>query len=400
MSKKIIASGVGCVLVDRVFNNVSFNSLKFTKYLSSKNGDGGLVPGQLVFVEEFEQFANRSHQSVLRDMTDNRSHDKMSVGGPSIVSLIHASQLLYDSDTEFRFYGCRGDDMEGEFILRQLQNNYLNLDNYVITKGQTPSTFVLSDPTFDESRGERIFINSIGAAWNYSEEYLDDEFFSSDIVIFGGTALVPKIHDELTALLERGKANGCVTIVNTVYDFRNEKVAPNKKWPLGASDKSYSCIDLLIVDQEEACRLSGRKDTEDAIEFFREKGTGALIVTTGARQVKFFSQGGLFNGINYGEMPVSKAVVDGLKRGKGQYGDTTGCGDNFVGGVLASVIAQLRDNISELSIEEAVALGVVSGGIATFYMGGVFAEEKPGEKKEIVSSYYNLYKRQISSPLS
>jgi len=31
-----------------------------------------------------------------------------------------------------------------------------------------------------------------GAAWDYLPERLDGDFFSSDIVVFGGTALVPQ----------------------------------------------------------------------------------------------------------------------------------------------------------------------------------------------------------------
>ena len=54
MGKKIKVSGVGCCLVDRVYNNISFHSNELRDYLSRKPGDGGLVPGNLVFREEFE----------------------------------------------------------------------------------------------------------------------------------------------------------------------------------------------------------------------------------------------------------------------------------------------------------------------------------------------------------
>jgi len=84
-----------------------------------------------------------------------------------------------------------------------------------------------------------MFLNSIGAAWDYKPEELDDHFFRSDIVVFGGTALMPQIHDSMTSLLKKAKSKGCVTIVNTVFDFRNEKADPFKKWPIGESDKSY-----------------------------------------------------------------------------------------------------------------------------------------------------------------
>jgi sugar/nucleoside kinase (ribokinase family) len=395
MSEKVIVSGVGCSLVDRLFNNISFNSEAFSGYLSIENGDGGLVPGQLVFVEEFEKYADEGHQTVLKKITNNRQHDKINIGGPSIVSIIHAAQLSYDNNSEFRFYGGRGDDAEGKFIIDLLKGTGVNADNYIVTNGETPSTLVLSDPTYDNNSGERIFINSIGAAWNYSPDHLDDGFFESDIVVFGGTALVPVIHDNLTELLEKAKSSGCITIVNTVYDFRNEKANPDKKWPLGKTDESYKNIDLLITDLEEALRLSGKNDVNEAIEFFRSNATGALIITSGTDNVRLFAQGNLFAKTEYAEMPISKAVSEDLKNGKGNNGDTTGCGDNFVGGVIASVVSQIQDTGAPLDLKEAAMCGIVSGGTTTFYMGGMYQEKKTGEKKEMIEPYYKLYKKQV-----
>ncbi len=391
MSKKIIVSGTGCSLVDRLFNNISFNSEEFNKYLSKENGDGGLVPGQLVFIEEFEKFTGEDHQSVLKILTNNRKHDKINIGGPSIVSLIHAAQLSYDTNCEYRFYGGRGDDSEGEFIISLLKDTPLNDKNYKITNGETPYTLVLSDPTYNNNTGERIFINSIGAAWNYLPDDLDDDFFSSDIVVFGGTALVPRIHDNLTSLLKKAKDSGSITIVNTVYDFRNEKAAPDKKWPLGESDESYKYIDLLVTDYEEAIRLSGKENIDDAVSFFKNKGTGALIITAGVDNVRIFSQGKLFQRIEYAEMPISEAISNELKNGKGTNGDTTGCGDNFVGGVIYSMVSQLQSSNMPLDIKEAVSWGIVSGGTTTFYMGGMYKEETKGEKRKMIEPYFELY---------
>jgi sugar/nucleoside kinase (ribokinase family) len=394
MSKKIIVSGVGCSLVDRLFNNISFSSNEFSSYLSKESGDGGLVPGQLVFVEEFEKFADENHQTILKAITNNRSHDKINIGGPSIVSIIHAAQLSFDNNSEFRFYGGRGDDAQGEFIMKLLEGTSVNADNYIVTEGETPSTLVLSDPTYDNNAGERIFINSIGSAWNYTPNQLDDSFFSSDIVVFGGTALVPQIHDNLTELLEKAKSEGCITIVNTVYDFRNEKANPDKKWPLGKSDESYRNIDLLITDLEEALRLSGMSNIDSSIDFFLNKGIGALIITSGTDNVRLFAQGDLFGKIEYAEMPISKAVSEDLKNGKGNNGDTTGCGDNFVGGVITSIVKQIQEPNTGIDLKEATTYGIVSGGTTTFYMGGMYEEKEKGEKKKMIESYYKLYKDQ------
>ncbi|MCK4465559.1 MAG: carbohydrate kinase family protein, partial [Bacteroidales bacterium] len=267
------------------------------------------------------------------------------------------------------------------------------LDNFKLTGAETPSTVVLSDPNFDHGNGERIFINSIGAAWEYSPNELKDDFFSSDVVVFGGTALVPLIHDNLTELLEKAKSNGCITIVNTVYDFRNEKANPKIKWPIGKSDVSYRKIDLLMMDREEALRLSGKPELDEAMQFFREYGTGAVIVTSGTENIRVFSNGNLFRALDDSEMPISNAIYEELK--KGHSGDTTGCGDNFVGGVIASWVSQIQNGISTPDLTEACIWGIISGGMSCFYMGGMYEEKNYGEKRKMIEPYYEQYKKQI-----
>jgi len=394
MTKKIIVSGVGCCLVDRLFNNVKFKAQSFQANLSKNKGDGGLSPGHLVFKEEFEKFSNKDFDNTIKEITTDRIPDKINIGGPGVVPIIHAAQLSDNKSCEYHFYGGRGDDSNGDFIKSLLDNTSVKSNNYVVLNNETPSTLVLSDPTYNDS-GERIFINSIGAAWNYSPEKLDEDFFSSDIVVFGGTALVPLIHDELSELLAKAKSKNCITIVNTVYDFRNEKANPEQKWPLGKSDDSYSNIDLLIMDLEETLRLSGKSDLNDAMQFFRDKGTGAVIVTRGTDDILLYSKGTLFAAIDNMKMPISNSVSQDLMNGKGNNGDTTGCGDNFVGGVIASLVSQIQSDTHTLDLPEACSWGVVSGGTTCFYMGGMFEEKAEGEKIKMIEPYYELYKQQI-----
>ena len=394
MSKKIEISGAGCCLVDYLYNPISFTSETFSKYLSKRSGDGGLTPGQLVFVEEFEKFCSRDFESILQEITKGKSPNKVNVGGPSIVSLIHAAQMLENEAYTVRFYGGRGEDEAGKYLQTALEKTPVNIENYRIVKGTTPFTIVLSDPDYHEGAGERIFINSLGAAKNYGPEYLDTQFFSSAIVAFGGTALVPPLHDNLTELLAEAKKEGCMTVVNTVYDFRNQKANPDQKWPLGKSDESYRKIDLLIADYEEALRLSGKKSLKEAMEFFREAGTGAVIVTNGAKDVILYAgKDSIFDETELMEMPVSAAVTEELK--KGSSGDTTGCGDNFAGGVMASMAMQLQQNRKKIDLKEACIWGIVSGGFSCFYMGGTYHEKEPGEKRQRLIPYYEAYLEQI-----
>lgn len=383
-------------MVDRLYNNVSFNSDAFLSYSTKARGDGGLSPGHLVLKEEFEEFAKKDFKAVLKELTDGRAPDKINIGGPCIAALIHAAQITFNVNREIRFYGCRGDDSNGKFLMSTLQKLPVDIGNYKPIGNLTPSTDVFSDPRYDNGHGERVFVNSIGSAWDFLPDNLDNDFFKSDIVVFGGTALVPKIHNNLTELLKKSKDNGCITIVNTVFDFVNDKADPHKRWPLGRTDDSYKYIDLLIVDRDEALHLSGGKNLDEAMQFFVEKQTGAVIITNGPKNAKLYAGDTLFGKVEVKEMPVSKLISKKIKE-RFYNGDTTGCGDNFVGGVIGSIIHQLSEGKKKLDLEEACTLGVVSGGYACLYVGGTFFENHPGEKLRLMTPVLKAYEEQMKN---
>jgi sugar/nucleoside kinase (ribokinase family) len=394
MKEKICVSGVGCCLVDMLYNGIDFNTPFLKPFFSVRRGDGGLSPGKLVFREEFEAFSGVSLTSFLKSLVDGRVPDVVNIGGPSVVALIHAAQLLNTSGYEVSFYGRTGNDKMGQYLTSTINNTPLFLRNFLATDKPTPSTIVLSDPGYDNGHGERMFINSIGAAWDVMPQYLDDDFFESDITVFGGTALVPNIHDSLSGLLKKAKERGSITIVNTVFDFRNEKKSSESRWPLGDSDESYKYTDLLIADREEAFRLSGCSDEASAITFFKSKDLSAFLMTRGANDVLGYSDGSLFLSQSDLRLPVCDTIVEELKNSTS--GDTTGCGDNFAGGVIAEVARTLKDSSGKPNLQKAGALGIVSGGFACFYIGGTYQESYDGEKMERIKNYIKQYIKQMS----
>ena len=391
MEKLFKISGCGCALVDYLYNPVRFAGDVFERYKSRQAGDGGLSPGKLVFKEEFEKFSDEDYLKVREMITEGKPPVTLNIGGPSIVSMIHASQMLEGMPAEVCFYGSQGRDSGATFINDNLKRTPLKVGKYKVSDQITPFTEVLSDPDYDNGHGERIFINNIGAAWDLYPEDLDDAFFDSSIVVFGGTALVPRIHQSLFDLLKKAKEKQAITVVNTVYDFLNELNNPGKAWPLGASIETYDYIDLLITDREEALRLSGKETIEDALSFFKTTKVGAVIVTYGANPLNFFANSRLF-GVSEGARPVSEKVRKEMLQYPEKVGDTTGCGDNFAGGVIASLAQQLMERPDDgINLEEAIALGSVSGGYACFYHGGTFYEEYAGQKREMIMPYYREY---------
>lgn len=390
---KIKVSGTGCALVDLLYTNIRFNSHSFSKYTSQQTGDGGISPGKLVFTEELENFSGKPYPSILKEVSTCDSPNTINIGGPGLVSLIHAAQILPEDEFEVRFFGLTGNDPNADRIHELLQKTPLDVSNYKTGSDKpTPFTDVFSDPTFENGQGERTFVNNIGAAWDYSPDNLPDDFFHSQVVCFGGTALVPQIHDGLTQLLKKAKNNACITVVNTVYDFRNEKANPTKKWPLVNDDKDYYLIDVLIMDREEALKISGQHSIHQAVEYFKSKNTSTVIITNGSENITAWSNGKLFQESPIFELPVSAKVAEH----RGQKGDTTGCGDNFAGGIIASVAQQLiSSSIGNLDLMETLSWAIASGGFACFYVGGTWFETRSGEKREKVKEFQQAYLRQL-----
>ena len=166
--------------MDRIYDNVDFQSEAFRKYLSRKTGDGGLEPGKLTFEEELERFSGQSFASeILPLLTEGREPQKENIGGPCVVALINAAQLAY-RESAVCFYGCRGDDGVGEELLKKLNQTNLDLSHYRLQKeSETASTSVLSDPNYDNGHGERTFVNTIGASWHYLPQEVDDSFYET-----------------------------------------------------------------------------------------------------------------------------------------------------------------------------------------------------------------------------
>jgi sugar/nucleoside kinase (ribokinase family) len=390
----VTISGAGCSLVDYLYTDVSFESDAFLRYQSRREGDGGLEPGKLVFARELEEFAGADFSSILRDIAGDRPPDATNLGGPAIVALIHAAQLTADSEVTVRFHGVRGNDASGRAIEDIVSRTPVDTTGYKVAEGQTPFTNVFSDPTYDDGHGERTFVNALGVAADYGPADLGEDFFAGDIVVFGGTALVPGIHDALTPLLERAKAAGALTVVTTVYDFRAEKRDPTSPWPLGDTAASLPLIDLLVTDREEALRISGETKAESAIETLREGGAHCCVVTQGSDDVLISSDGSVFAPARLSRLPVSEAIRRDVRQSR--VGDTTGCGDNFAGGLLASLALQLRGGrAGRLDLMDACSWAIASGGYACFYVGGTYLEDAPGEKRSKILPYYDAYCEQI-----
>ena len=108
------------------------------------------------------------------------------------------------------------------------------------------------------------------------------------------------------------------------------------------------------------------------------------------------ADGSLFEATELIYLPVSDRLREELLSGDHSKGDTTGCGDNFAGAVLADLAIQLQSKaVGHLDFYRTCAWGICSGGLAGIYVGGVYAESRAGEKYRWLKSYVDQYRQQI-----
>ena len=386
-------NGIGCSLVDNLYSPVDFKSTAYKKWSADNGTKDGLITGGLIFGDDLEVSSGVPYSTILDELTGGILTPQKNIGGPGIVALIHMAQLLDADEHKIGFYGSKADDENGSFISEKLKHFEIDTTGYITTEGITPFTDVLSDPVCNDNNGERTFINYIGAAGYLKEENLPQTFFDADMLIFGGTALTPGVHDDLSILLNKAKTKKSITCVNTVYDFRNQKKNPAAPWPLVEHDDDYNLIDLLIMDNEEAVRISGMNDKFQAAEYFSDKGIRAGIITHGSEDILFFSNGHLFIEKGMFTLPVSAEAGRAMRKAAADEADTTGCGDNFAGGVYTSLVMQGPDP----SLRQAVMFGIASGGFAGLHRGGVFYEKYKGEKLERLKPILSAYEQQIKT---
>ncbi|GHU15689.1 hypothetical protein FACS1894163_03370 [Spirochaetia bacterium] len=339
----------------------------------------------------------KPYETALKELCGGVPPASRNLGGPSVVALAHAAQVLGDRD-QVRFFGCRGTDETGNLVEDALSRLPFREYRLLSKKGATPRTDVLSDPDYDNGHGERTFINLLGAANAMCPADLGDDFFDAHIIAFGGTGLVPQIHDGLTELLKRGQKNGALTVVNLVYDYRSEINFPGQKWKLGIQDDAYPYIDILIADRDEALKTSGCASTEEAAAWFLFRGTGAVLITEGARSIKLAAGNGRCIPLKLQALPVCEEINRELALYPERRGDTTGCGDNFAGGIITGIAEQLTMTPNrKIDLRDACIQGIIAGGFACFTIGGTFYESYPGEKRERLAFYREAYRKQQGS---
>lgn len=393
--------GTGCGQANLVQGEIDFADPRLAPYLSRRPGDGGLAMGSPTRREDLERFTGRPWEEILADLMAARvpgvSREDLNAGGPALVSLALASQLLRPSKVPVTYYGLSGDDASASRLRWLLAQTPLDLTSFRQRAGRTGVTYVFNDSRSADGRGDRFFVHDSGTV-EASSEILGESFFQATVNLYAGTALMPGLHRELPSLLAKSRRRGAFTVVGTWFDLAAEREGPALS--LGGGE-TWPDVDLLVTDELEILRLTGRQGEEGldaveaAVDALLELGLYAAVVTRGAKPTYYRSAGGLF-GNSCGEVPLHASLAEEFRNRSAHPEDATGAGDNFLGGLLASFFQQwLADDLfpkgeihldrelhhmKPLRLRPAVELGVAAKGLACLQTGGVHLERTHGER--------------------
>lgn len=388
----MVISGIGCCVVDYIYKNIDFTSPAVSKFVSS-DGKNGLLIGEANLIDDLVDYFDTSLDSLINHITNNKK-PSVNLGGVAIIALITAAQLLYDaSDVKIFFYANLPNTELGEYIFKTLKSTPIFLDHIHIKDGKDTITYVFCEK---ENNGDatRTFLGypHTDSSTTLKLGQLEDGFYDSDINYFGHIRWEPEINDNLSYVLKKCKSKGNITVLSTASD---PTMKGKKQWLLGDSDDVYNYISFLIMNKSEALHYSGKTDFHDAVNFFKSFPIEGLLITDGVKPTYVYSKDGIC--LPYeGSIPIVQDIIDDKNKGILPQGDTIGCGDNFVGGVIASIASQLRKGKNQIDLKEACIFGNINGALASTIKGGLFKEKFWGERKKLVEQYLCKYKKQLT----
>lgn len=237
--------------------------------------------------------------------------------------------------------GCIGGDPQGAMVREALVRDGVAPLMRTAAESRTGTCIVIVEPT-----GERTMLPDAGANALLTPADLPEGAFASDghLHLSGYTLLREATRAVGMAALRLARESGMSTSLDA------SSAAPIRARP-DAFDDALGLVDLLVANADEAVALTGARDPQEAGTVLATRARALVVVKLGP-------QGAL--GFDGGEQQRAASVASVIV-------DTTGAGDAFAAGLLASwttgsPLQQALQRGNELA---AVAVGRVGAGPPT-----------------------------------
>jgi len=237
-----------------------------------------------------------------------------------------------------RLLGYAGKDAAASYCLGQLSG--AGVDTSMVVRSDSPTAATIA---IVNSAGARALLHRPGVS---REAFPEPPEFTSEVIRgcqwfhLANAYSLPMVRPRAGEILRRARAAGLQTAVDTGWDSRGE-------W-MKALEPCLPHCDLMFVNQDEACHLSGTADVDAAARLFLSLGARRVAVKLGASGCAVFGPEGEFRSPAF--------TVEAV--------DTTGAGDSFVGGFLAALSRGL-------SFPDAARVANAAGALSVSRLGSV-----------------------------
>ena len=206
-----------------------------------------------------------------------------------------------------------GADSFGDFAKNELERLGVATDHII----SDPSVTTSSSVVLINGAGERTFLHNPSSNNALREAEISDEILNeADIIFIAGTFLMKSFDGApCAALLQRAKASGKYTVLDTAWD-------PTGRW-FETLKPCLPLLDLFMPSYEEAVQLSNEYEPEKIAEFFISLSVKNAVIKLGKKGCYVRGQNG--DSFYTPTYDFIKAL------------DTTGAGDSFCAGFLAAL---------------------------------------------------------------
>jgi sugar/nucleoside kinase (ribokinase family) len=222
---------------------------------------------------------------------------------------------LTRTDARATIVGHVGNDAAGSALVSEFDALGVQHHNLVVENGHSGVVVVLVDPT-----GERTMFPDNGANSGLHIGDLPELEGFNAVYISGYSPLDPLSLVGIKEMISKIRTAGI-----TIY-FDPASVGGMKEVPIAEVKSWLPLMDVILLNEEEACYLSGSTDIEDSLQYLLQH-CETVVIKRGSHGAIGKSRGG--ESVSVPAIPTS--VVD-----------TTGAGDSFAAGFI-SYFARKKD---------------------------------------------------------
>ena len=272
--------------------------------------------------------------AVLEPEREHLATDFALTLGSSSAIFAHNISLL---GSGVGFTSCVGDDPLGKFCVERLSESGVNVSGVKCLANKTTGVTVILPVA-----KQRQILSYLGTTVDLQTAHLDLDYLRSAAHFhLSSFFLLRGLRPSLPELFRQMKKSGLTTSLDTNDD-------PENLWAADVKDVLKS-VDVFLPNEQEACKLTGARDVESALESL-SRIVSIVVIKCGAQGVVARHGSSRFGVTALPVQPV----------------DTVGAGDSFNAGFLHKFI---RGS----AIQDCLEYGVACAGLSTTRTGGTEA---------------------------